>query len=135
EILLERYGVVTRGSVMTEGVPGGFALTYRVLSGFEDSGRARRGYFINGLGAAQFSIAGTVDRLRAFSRTDDEESKGPVDVVTLAASDPANSYGAALPWPALETEGTKHRPGRKAGGLVTLVDGELILYFERGGKT
>jgi ATP-dependent Lhr-like helicase len=135
EILLERYGVVTRGSVMTEGVPGGFALTYRVLSGFEDSGRARRGYFINGLGAAQFSLAGTVDRLRAFSRSDDDEPQEPVDVVTLAASDPANPYGAALPWPALETDGTKHRPGRKAGGLVTLVDGELILYFERGGKT
>ncbi|GGE81648.1 Lhr family ATP-dependent helicase [Mycetocola zhadangensis] len=135
EILLERYGVVTRGSVMTEGVPGGFALTYRVLSGFEDSGRARRGYFIDGLGAAQFSLAGTVDRLRGFTRADDDEPKGPVDVVTLAASDPANPYGAALPWPVLETEGTKHRPGRKAGGLVTLVDGELVLYFERGGKT
>nr|WP_253375241.1 DEAD/DEAH box helicase [Okibacterium sp. HSC-33S16] len=135
EILLERYGVVTRGSVMTEGVPGGFALTYRVLSGFEDSGRARRGYFIDGLGAAQFSLAGTVDRLRAFTRADDDEPKDPVDVVTLAASDPANPYGAALPWPALETAGTKHRPGRKAGGLVTLVDGELVLYFERGGKT
>ncbi|AWB87251.1 DEAD/DEAH box helicase [Mycetocola zhujimingii] len=135
EILLERYGVVTRGSVMAEGVPGGFALTYRVLSGFEDSGRARRGYFIDGLGAAQFSLAGTVDRLRTFTRPDDDEKRAPAETVTLAASDPANPYGAALPWPALETSGTKHRPGRKAGGLVTLVDGELVLYFERGGKT
>ncbi|MET0842404.1 MAG: ATP-dependent helicase [Mycetocola sp.] len=137
ETLLERYGVVTRGSVMGEGVPGGFALTYRVLSTFEDTGRARRGYFIDGLGAAQFSTAGTVDRLRTFARSDSNDVPDAADreVVTLAATDPANPYGAALPWPALDSAGTKHRPGRKAGSLVTLVDGALTLYVERGGKT
>lgn len=137
ETLLERYGVVTRGSVMSEGVPGGFALTYRVLSTFEDTGRARRGYFIDGLGAAQFATAGTVDRLRSFARTDanDLPDAADRDTVTLAATDPANPYGAALAWPTVESPGTKHRPGRKAGSLVTLVDGGLTLYVERGGKT
>ena len=137
ETLLERYGVVTRGAVMSEGVPGGFALTYRVLSTFEDTGRARRGYFIDGLGAAQFSTSGTVDRLRTFSRPHESDVREAAErsIVTLAATDPANPYGAALPWPALESSGTKHRPGRKAGSLVTLVDGALTLYVERGGKT
>jgi ATP-dependent Lhr-like helicase len=137
ETLLERYGVVTRGSVMSEGVPGGFALTYRVLSTFEDSGRARRGYFIDGLGAAQFATAGTVDRLRSFARNDANDVPDAADasVVTLAATDPANPYGAALAWPTVDSTGTKHRPGRKAGSLVTLVDGALTLYVERGGKT
>ena len=137
ETLLERYGVVTRGSVMGEGVPGGFALTYRVLSTFEDTGRARRGYFIDGLGAAQFSTSGTVDRLRTFARSDQNDIPDAADreSVTLAATDPANPYGAALSWPAVESAGTKHRPGRKAGSLVTLVDGALTLYVERGGKT
>ncbi|WP_229790483.1 DNA glycosylase AlkZ-like family protein, partial [Mycetocola manganoxydans] len=137
ETLLERYGVVTRGSVMSEGVPGGFALTYRVLSTFEDTGRARRGYFIDGLGAAQFATAGTIDRLRSFARSDGNDVPDAADrvVVSLAATDPANPYGAALGWPAVDSPGTKHRPGRKAGSLVTLVDGALILYVERGGKT
>ncbi|HEY4269272.1 MAG TPA: ATP-dependent helicase [Galbitalea sp.] len=129
ELLLERYGVVTRGSVVSEGIRGGFALAYKVLSTFEESGRARRGYFIDGLGAAQFATGATVDRLRQFTRDDDSKAE-PV-AVTLAATDPANPYGAALPWPPLEG----HRPGRKAGALVVLVDGMLALYIERGGKT
>jgi ATP-dependent Lhr-like helicase len=129
ETLLERYGVVTRGSVTNEGAPGGFALAYKVLSGFEDSGRCRRGYFIETLGAAQFATGATVDRLRSFVLDAAEEP--PRRAVALAATDPANPYGAALPWPA----GSGHRPGRKAGALVVLVDGELTLYIERGGKT
>lgn len=131
-MLLDRYGVVTKGSVVAEGVPGGFAGVYRVLTGFEDAGRARRGYFIEGLGGAQFSDSRTVDRLRSVQpdASIDPSRRQPV-VVTLAATDPANPYGAALGWP--QTEG--HRPGRKAGALVTLVDGQLALYLERGGKT
>jgi ATP-dependent Lhr-like helicase len=154
EVLLDRYGIVTRGSVFAEGVSGGFAGVYRVLAAAEESGRVRRGYFVEGLGAAQFATAGAVDRLRAQSRPLPD---GPLfgagrhdaapSAVVLAASDPANAYGAALGWPAREAEprdkpeganpGAKsgHKPGRKAGALVVLVDGSLTLYVERGGKT
>lgn len=134
EQLLERHGVLTRGAVVNERVPGGFAAVYKVLSAFEESGRCRRGYFVEGLGAAQFGTAGAVDRLRTFTSTDDEK---PV-AVALAATDPANPYGAALPWPTAargEDESAGHRPGRKAGALVVLVDGALVLYVERGGRT
>jgi len=138
ELLLERYGVVTRGAVVSEGIRGGFSLAYRVLSGFEETGRARRGYFVEGLGAAQFATGSTVDRLRSFAREPDSE-RAPV-ALTLAATDPANAYGAALAWPAaaaVEGDDPKrgHRPGRKAGALVVIVDGALALYVERGGKT
>lgn len=131
ELLLERHGVVTRGAVVSEGIRGGFGVMYRVLSGFEEQGRARRGYFVSGLGAAQFATGATVDRLRSFSR--DPESAPARDAVCLAATDPANPFGAALPWPSLE--GATHRPGRKAGALVVIVDGELAVYVERGGKS
>ncbi|KAA6211742.1 DEAD/DEAH box helicase [Streptomyces filamentosus] len=134
--LLDRHGVVTRGAVAAEGVEGGFSAVYRVLSAFEDSGQARRGYVVEGLGAAQFAMDGAVDRLRAASTARDrgvEAAAGPRAVV-LAAADPANAYGAALPWPEPPT-GAGHKPGRKAGALVVLVDGELTLYVERGGKT
>ncbi|MFE2997802.1 ATP-dependent helicase [Nocardia sp. NPDC059246] len=141
DVLLERYGVLTRGSVQSEGVPGGFALMYRVLTEFEDRGRCRRGYFVDSLGGAQFSTTDVVDRLRSFD-TDRTRTAGdgfspePVGIaVALAACDPANPYGAALPWPKAAAEGAGHRPGRKAGALVVLVDGELALYLERGGKT
>jgi ATP-dependent Lhr-like helicase len=129
EALLERYGIVTRGSVMSEGIPGGFALAYKVLSTFEETGRARRGYFVEGLGGAQFGTGATVDRLRQFSL--DGDAAPELAALTIAATDPANPYGAALGWPV--TEG--HRPGRKAGALVVLVDGRLAAYIERGGKT
>lgn len=125
EALLERYGIVTRGSVMAEAHVGGFALAYRTLSGFEDSGRVRRGYFIDGQGGAQFATGAAVDRLRAAP-------KG--EAVALAATDPANPFGAALDWPELPAEGT-HRPGRKSGAFVAIVDGEAVLYLERGGRT
>ncbi|WP_183341064.1 ATP-dependent helicase [Microlunatus antarcticus] len=124
--LLDRYGVVTRGTVMTENTDGGFGAAYRAMSTMEETGQCRRGYFIDGLGAAQFALSGAVDRLRAQQREPDEPT-----ATVLAACDPANAYGAALPWP--EREG--HRPGRKAGALVVLVDGALVFYVERGGKT
>ncbi|WP_280382951.1 ATP-dependent helicase [Nocardia wallacei] len=132
DLLLERYGVLTRGSVQSEGVPGGFALMYRVLTEFEDRGRCRRGYFVDSLGGAQFSTTDVVDRMRSFDteRTD----RAPGRALALAACDPANPYGAALPWPK-DPEGGGHRPGRKAGALVVLAEGELALYLERGGKT
>ena len=129
-LLLDRYGVVTRGAVQAEGVPGGFAQAYRVLAGFEEAGHCRRGYVIEKLGAAQFAASGTVDRLRTYAGLADPP---PRQAVTLAATDPANPYGAALGWPKLD--GVSHRPGRKAGGLVVLVDGTLVLSLERGGRT
>jgi ATP-dependent Lhr-like helicase len=138
EVLLDRYGVVTRGAVMAEEVPGGFAGVYRVLAAAEEAGRVRRGYFVEGLGAAQFGGTGAVDRLRAASRPLAEGLSSPPAAVVLAACDPANPYGAALPWPTRdpgpgETRG--HQPARKAGALVVLVDGALSLYVERGGRT
>ena len=123
---LDRYGVVTRGSVLTEDAEGGFGSTYRALSSLEEAGRCRRGYFVEGLGAAQFALTGAVDRLRSHQQKPDE-----LRTLVLAACDPANPYGAALPWP--EREG--HRPGRKAGALVVLVGGDLVFYVERGGRT
>jgi len=111
EVLLDRYGVVTRGSVVAEGVSGGFAGVYRVLAAAEESGRVRRGYFVEGLGAAQFASAGAVDRLRAQSRPLPDgplfgggHHNGAPSAVVLAASDPANAYGAALGWPARVTD-------------------------------
>jgi ATP-dependent Lhr-like helicase len=135
EALLERHGVVTRGAVVSERVQGGFAAVYKVLAAFEEMGRCRRGYFVESLGAAQFGTAGAVDRLRSFSPglTAPEDPKP--QAVALAATDPANPYGAALHWPSRGAEGEGHRPGRKAGALVVLVDGELTLYVERGGRT
>ncbi|MCO5987558.1 ATP-dependent helicase [Actinoallomurus spadix] len=131
ETLLDRYGVVIRGAVMAERTPGGFAAVYPVLKAFEESGRARRGYFVEGLGAAQFALPGAVDRLRA-TRPDADAPRA----VVLAATDPANPYGAALTWPERSGEvASGHKPGRKAGALVVLVDGRLTLYVERGGKT
>ncbi|HET7802351.1 MAG TPA: crosslink repair DNA glycosylase YcaQ family protein, partial [Humibacillus xanthopallidus] len=220
ELLLDRYGVLTRGSVVTEDVPGGFAAVYRVLAAAEEAGKVRRGYFVEGLGASQFASSGAVDRLRSMSRlpgaTATEQSgqsgqySGRVDpsqgdewatpapgqhggiparhgrgadarrertgppALVLAASDPANPYGASIAWPergltepgestderggaagagaggrrataesgasAPAGEGGRsrrkgHQPSRKAGALVVLVDGDLVLYVERGGKT
>ena len=132
ETLLDRYGVLTRGAVQAEGVPGGFAAVYRVLTAFEEAGRCRRGYFVEGLGAAQFASPGAVDRLRTGTPSDADDSPR---AIVLASTDPANPYGAALPWPTRQGEREGHRPGRKAGALVVLVDGALAVYVERGGKT
>ncbi len=132
EILLDRHGIVTRGSVVAEDTPGGFAAMYRVLSAFEESGRVRRGYFVEGLGAAQFGSAGAVDRLRAITST---EPTGQQIGLVLAAADPANPYGAALPWPERSEVSDAHRPARRAGAIVALLDGDLVLYAERGGRS
>jgi ATP-dependent Lhr-like helicase len=203
--LLDRHGILIRGAVVAERVAGGFGALYPVLRAMEEAGQCRRGYFVEGLGAAQFALPGAVDRMRAMAdpgpavtpaqtagpvaragpwRTagpdpdadpwqtaspdpaaepwqitgtspadpSGRESPGPASsapassraarpgsaapAVVLAAADPANAYGAALPWPPRpdETPGG-HRPGRKAGALVILIDGQLVLYVERGGKT
>ncbi|WP_127940430.1 Lhr family helicase [Nonomuraea polychroma] len=154
EVLLERHGVVTRGAVTSERLPGGFTPIYQVLRAYEESGRCRRGYFVEGLGGAQFALPGAVDRMRAMAPGiaptggDDASAHaaGPGNApprrgsgagpraVVLAAADPASPYGAALPWPQRPGD-VGHKPGRKAGSLVVLVDGHLVLYVERGGKT
>jgi ATP-dependent Lhr-like helicase len=130
--LLERHGVLTREAVAAEGVEGGFAGVYPVLRALEEAGRIRRGYFVDGLGAAQFALAGALDRLRAV-RDGDEGSRTPT-VHALAAADPANPYGAALAWPRRGDD--DRRPfQRGAGAYVVLVDGIAALYLERGGAT
>ncbi|HEX4830712.1 MAG TPA: DEAD/DEAH box helicase [Trebonia sp.] len=159
QALLERHGIVTRGAVAAERIPGGFAAVYPVLRAMEDTGQCRRGYFIEGLGAAQFALPGAVDRLRALAGDliapeaiapappDPSEWENPweqraappapsVTPFVLAAADPAQPYGAALPWPGRPGDtATGHKPGRKAGALVILAKGELALYVERGGKS
>ncbi len=134
ELLLNRHGVLTKGAAAAEGVPGGFATLYKVLSAFEDAGRCQRGYFVESLGGAQFAAASTVDRLRSY--LDGVDPRRPeYHAVMLAATDPANPYGAALAWPDRSGDSDAHRPGRKAGALVALVDGQLVWFLERGGKT
>jgi ATP-dependent Lhr-like helicase len=160
DVLLDRYGLVTRGAVAAERVAGGFAAVYPVLKAAEESGRARRGYFVEALGAAQFALPGAVDRLRSQARPPDAREAAPA--LVLAAADPANPYGAALPWPSpsgsaepnpaqsnpaqpnpahpnpaapTAKPGRGHQPARKAGALVVLVDGHCTLYVERGGRT
>ncbi len=161
DLLLDRYGVLTRGCLQVEDSAGGFSQLYRIYSAAEDRALVRRGYFIEGLGAAQFAAPATVDLLRSTAdnlsiptgpqafgasaytpqRTDTEQVYGTFTVTLLAATDPANPYGAALNWPAIpsfahEGAGTvKHRPARKAGACVVLVDGAPVLYVERGAKT
>jgi ATP-dependent Lhr-like helicase len=134
EAFLERHGVLTRGALDTERVTGGFAAVYKVLRAMEESGRCRRGYVIDGLGAAQFAVPGAIDRLRALSRHAGERDGAREGAVVLAATDPAQPYGAALRWPD-PLGSTKHRPARKAGALAVLVDGLPALYVERGGRS
>ena len=167
DLLLDRYGVLTRGCLQVEDSAGGFSQLYRIYSAAEDRALVHRGYFIEGLGAAQFAAPATVDLLRSTAdnlnipagpqgfgatqsfgasaytpqRTDTEQVYGTFTVTLLAATDPANPYGAALSWPAIPSfagEGVgvvKHRPARKAGACVVLVDGAPVLYVERGAKT
>ena len=124
--LLDRHGVVTREATLAEATPGGFAGVYPVLKAMEEAGKARRGYFVTGLGAAQFALPGAVDRLRALR---DVAAREP-EVLTLAAADPAQPYGAALPWP--DANG---RPSRSAGAYVVLADGAPAAFLERGAHT
>ncbi|HEX2766229.1 MAG TPA: DEAD/DEAH box helicase [Candidatus Limnocylindria bacterium] len=126
--LLERHGVVTREALAAEGIAGGYAAVYPVLRAMEESGRARRGYFVAGLGAAQFALPGAVDRLRAARDAEDGSA------LVLAATDPAQPYGAALPWPR-GADDERLPLQRAAGAHVVLVDGRAALYLERGGRS
>jgi ATP-dependent helicase Lhr and Lhr-like helicase len=125
EVMLERYGIVTRETVLAEGVPGGFSALYGELSNLETLGTARRGYFVEGLGGAQFALPAAVERLRGL-RSDE-----PAGALVLAATDPANPYGASLPWPKRDDG---RRPSRVPGAYVVTLDAEPALYVERGGK-
>jgi ATP-dependent helicase Lhr and Lhr-like helicase len=124
ELMLERYGIVTRETVLAEGVPGGFSTLYAELGNLELLGTARRGYFVEGLGGAQFALPGAVERLRSLPEAD-----GSLQL--LAATDPANAYGASLPWPKAPSG---RRPARAPGAHVLLRDGEAVLYLDRGGR-
>jgi ATP-dependent Lhr-like helicase len=125
--LLERHGVVAREAVLAEGVPGGFAGVYGVLKVLEERGQVRRGYFVAGLGAAQFALPGAVDRLRDVREPDADD---PGDVLVLAATDPAQPYGAALSWPEPAGGG---RPARVAGAFAVLSQGEVAAWLDRRG--
>jgi ATP-dependent Lhr-like helicase len=137
-VLLERYGIVTRETVLAEGIPGGFAALYGELSNLETLGTARRGYFVEGLGGAQFALSAAIERLRSM-RTDE-----PAGALVLAATDPANPFGATLPWPKRDEESPPgagvagaggRRPARVPGAYVVTLDAEPVLYVERGGKS
>jgi ATP-dependent Lhr-like helicase len=131
--LLDRHGVMVRESVMAEGLEGGFSGIYPMLRALEEAGRIRRGYFVAGLGAAQFALAGALDRLRAVREP--AAANGDDSVVhLLAAADPANPYGAALPWPRRGDADKRPLP-RAAGASVVLVDGHAALYIDRGGTS
>jgi len=165
-VLLERHGVLTRAAAPAEGVTSRFRDVYRVLRVLEERGAVRRGYFVEGLGGSQFALPGAVDQLRtdaadrarARDALVEGDGAGPGSggraepgAVLLAATDPANPYGAAVAWPRTATPRAgssgasvpgagddaagSHRPGRKAGAVVVLVDGELVLFVERGGRT
>jgi ATP-dependent Lhr-like helicase len=129
ELLLERYGIVTREQVLAEGIKGGFAMLYDTFANLETLGVCRRGYFIEGMGGAQFALPGAVERLRA-GRSSTDRDRGPA--LVLAAADPAQPYGGALPWP--KRDGQERRPARVAGAHVVLVEDEPVLYVERGGR-
>jgi ATP-dependent Lhr-like helicase len=127
--MLERHGVLTREAVASEEVAGGFSGVYPILRAMEEAGKIRRGYFVEGLGAAQFALPGAVDRLRSM-----REQEGVPAVHLLAASDPANPYGASLPWPR-GGGGERRSPARMAGAYVVLVGGRAAFYLERGGHS
>ena len=127
EGLLDRYAILTRSAVASDGVPGGFASLRRLLRGMEEAGRVLRGRFVDGLGAAQFAERATVDRLRDLA----DAPAGPPAPIALSAADPANPYGAVLPWP---PHPTGVRPARRPGAFVVIDRGELVLYLPRGGR-
>jgi ATP-dependent Lhr-like helicase len=127
ELLLERQGIVTRDGVRGEGIPGGYGAVYAELRALETLGLCRRGYFVEGLGGAQFALGGAVERIRDLRERDEHEPQA----VVLAAADPAQPYGSALPWP----KRADGRAARVAGAQVVLIDGDAALYVERGGKS
>ena len=127
ELLLERQGIVTRDGVRAEGIPGGYGAVYGELKALETLGLCRRGYFVEGLGGAQFALGGAVERLRELRPRDSDEP----DALVLAAADPAQPYGAALPWP----KRAGARAARVAGAKVVLLAGEPVLFVERGGRS
>ncbi len=132
ELLLERYGIVTREQVLAEGIKGGFALLYDTFADLETLGLCRRGYFIEGMGGAQFALPGAVERLRAARVGEGSAGGESAGAIVLAAADPAQPYGAALQWP--RREGQERRPARVAGAYVVLVANQPALYVERGGR-
>jgi ATP-dependent Lhr-like helicase len=121
QLLLDRHGLVTRATVLAEGLPGGFSSLYPVLSHLEETGRVRRGYFVEGMGGSQFALPGAVDRIRADV---------DMSLTVLAATDPATPYGAAIAWPDLD----EVRLARDAGAYVFLWGGELIGYLDKGRR-
>jgi ATP-dependent Lhr-like helicase len=127
ELLLERHGVVTRDSVRAEGIPGGYGAVYGELKTLETLGSCRRGYFVEGLGGAQFALGGAVERLRELRPREGDEG----EPLVLAAADPAQPYGAVLPWP----KRSGARAARVAGAHVVLLGGEPALFVERGGRS
>jgi ATP-dependent Lhr-like helicase len=148
--LLARHGVVTREALNVESIPGGFGVVYPVLKGLEEAGRLRRGYFVAGLGATQFALPGALDLLRSLRTAPDE-----IEVAVLAATDPANPYGAALKWTRQSTQNTqkpqskdfsansassalnvdpKRGPTRTVGATVILVNGAAAAYLSRGDR-
>jgi len=127
ELLLERHGIVTREAVRAEGIPGGYSAVYGELRSLETLGLCRRGYFVEGLGGAQFALGGAVERLRELRQKDGEEP----EPLVLAAADPAQPYGGALPWP----KRSGARAARVAGARVVLLGGEPALFVERGGRS
>jgi ATP-dependent Lhr-like helicase len=130
--MLDRHGVVTREAVASEGVEGGFSAVYPILRMLEEAGRIRRGYFVDGLGAAQFALAGALERLRAVREP--ARAIAERETYLLAAADPANPYGAAIPWPR-RGEDDRRPLQRAAGAYVAVVDGQAAIYLERGGGT
>jgi ATP-dependent helicase Lhr and Lhr-like helicase len=127
ELLLERHGVVTRDAVRAEGIPGGYGAVYGELRALETLGSCRRGYFVEGLGGAQFALGGGVERLRELRPREEDEP----EPLVLAAADPAQPYGAVLPWP----KRAGARAARVAGAHVVLLGGEPALFVERGGRS
>ncbi len=139
ELLLERHGIITRETVLAEGIPGGFSTVYGELANLETLGTARRGYFVEGLGGAQFALPAAIERLRSVKATGTArraglragETAGPL---VLAATDPANPFGATLPWPKRGEADNRRRPSRVPGAYLVTLDAEPVLYVERGGK-
>ena len=127
ELLLERQGIVTRDGVRAEGIPGGYGAVYAELRALETVGACRRGYFVEGLGGAQFALPGAVERLRELRDT----AGGDGGALVLAAAEPAQPYGGVLPWPRRAAA----RAARVAGAHVVLLGGEAALYIERGGRS